>query len=862
MAEYRCALTIHSRTSSKPVSAVSFYAYLARTDAVDGRTGMRVDFTNRAHELAAEGLALPSSAPEWAGDARELWKRHEAAAKRRDAQSFRQHQLMIPRDLSRTTARGMVDRYCSKLTDKGRCASWVIHVDNRGDLHAHVVETMREITSHGFGKVFREAGAFAKGKRVSGADAEDIRVTWEKICNDALETSGRSERVSRLSNFVRGLPAPTPKLSQRTYHLTKRVRKTRPGYVTQEELDKAAATAQKHAQRHLGLTAITNPEIQSAELKLTELRAALDKAQAPQPPAASPMPVGRETAIPTIPSHQEITRVPIANHTTGSSTADGAASNGNIGQRRSTASSGVPISFSSNAAIVGTTSSGTGDLLLAPVGTAIPISAPTSLPADEQHGGGQMAHGGRPAAGHSTGGHVGGGRRPEDSQDAGLVGHAGDGSFGAPRDGTSGASKGHQGHPGDRREDRPTLSSARASHPVSKPGSGDDLPGARPNTAASLLSPVALTALQVGIKLRRLSQHFAVWRAAAATPSLPTPLEPLPTLQQAWDALQSPPFSPAAVATLRVRIGLRRLGQRLVGMRAAGSAAPLPRLPLEPLPTLQQAWDSLPPLALSSAALMSFRLRAKLQQLGDRLRELRATPLRSAPTIHPLPLPTIPETLAALPPLQPVPVAALARRAHTRAAADPAWTLPSEQLQAQLAAAPLWAATATLPSVDAADPGRVLAWLSENTPRRSRLISTATEPGTPARLSPVSGEVPLVPPFVNGAAALDHGSQPELPSVPLPKLVEILANSGDPVRGDIAAILRRYLIVHPEATTMTVPATAAASAESVRAALKVVQQSVWATRAVSPLLSATSQREPSQGPSPRPRAPAAAGHTR
>lgn len=869
MAEYRCALTIHGRSDPKPASGITFYAYLSRSNAVDERTGVRADFTNRAHELAAYGLALPRHAPEWAGDGLELWKRHEAAAKRRDAQSFRQHQLMIPRGLPLAGAGVMVEHYCSKLTAKGRCASWVIHVDDRGDLHAHVIETLREITPHGFGKVFREEGVFAKGKRVSGADAEDIRLTWETICNDALEAADRSERVSRLSNFARGLAAPVPKLSQRAYHLTARARATRPGYVTQEQLDKAAATERHHEQRRLALVAsATNPEIQAVELQLVRLQAALAEAKSQLTPNASPLPLGGEPVVVITPTHQEITHVRPSPDPAASVTAGDTVSTGITGELLTKRISGDLTSAPAGSTIAGTASPDTVGQFLATASPGVPGSPFTSDAPYERSEATTMAPGEGFKGGHATGGNVGSGRRPEDPQDAGLIGHARDGSFGAPRDGTSGASKGHPSHPEARRNDRSAHRSSDAPHPIPEPSSGDDLPGSPPDAAAlslaakavGTLSPIALTALQVGIKLRRLSQRLAVCRAAApATPSLPTPLEPLPTLQADWDALQSPPLSPAALATLRVRIGLRRLGQRLARMRAVGSATPLPPTPLEPLPTLQQAWDALPPLALSSAALMGLRLRAKLRRLGDRLTELRATPLCPAPTIHPPSLPTIPEILAALPP---VPLVAVAQRAHARAATDPTWALPSKRLQAQLAARPLWAATATLPSADAADPSRVLAWLSENIPRGPKLTSsTAIKAATPSPPASVPFTVPVAAPPKAPVAASDAVPPAEPPSFPLSEFVEVLANSGDPGRVEMAQRLRAFLKARPEAATITVPAVVAASAESARAALSAVDKAVQSARQALPSGPATSQRELSQ-PSPPHRRPAPTRPTR
>lgn len=896
MAAYRCALTVHSRSHPNSASAVTFYAYLTRRSAVDERTGVRVDFTDRAHELAAEGLALPSPGPDWARDAGELWKRHEAAARRWDSQCFRQHQLMIPRGIPEARARVMVELYCSRLTARHRCASWVLHVDDRGDLHAHVIETLREITTDGFGKVFREPGAFAKGRRVNGTEAENIRATWERICNDALQASGRGERVSCLSNFARGLPAPAPKLSRRAYHLTRRVRSRRPGYVTLEELDKAAAVERKHEQLRLDPSSTKSLEIQIAERRLAELEAALNEARAQQPPHASPMRAGGEPALVTTPSHQEISHVHLSAHTAGSFTSGGTASTGTLGQLPgttgpgrpgtapaertgttgpdavgqpvTTTGSGVPASSSAAAATRGSAGSGSGEPPFAASQPSVSVSAPAGFPIEGRAGWGSVAPGTGSAGSHATGSHVGRRQRAEDPQDAELAGSVGSRPSGPNHAGASGPSPRHSEDPRDRREDRSALVAADAARRAPEPSPGDDSAGARDDAASSSresetvkpLSERALTSLRIGIMLRQLGRRLAEGRRTAhgTAPSLSTPLERVPTLQEAWDALPPPPPSSARLLFLRSRLGLQRLGERLRELRPLTSVTLDRPDDVAPLPTLQEAWHALPLSPLPPGGLEKLRIRARLQHLGEQLTKLRGAPFRPAPADRPSSLPTFQEALVALPLLRAVPVAAVARRAQVRAAFDPAWTLPHQRLLANAAAHPLWAATAALPSADAVNPGRVLAWLSENAPRKPRPASTPAEIATSHRPATTSSNPAKALPPEPSVSAPSVTPLAD-PSILLPQLVEVLRRSGDLDRIEIAARLSGFLNAHPEARAVTLPTSIAASAESARAALRGVQKDIRAARAVSPVPPATSQQEPSQSLPQRARVPTRAG---
>lgn len=293
MGAFRYAMEIGSRAVGN--SALLFDAYIARGAAVDQRAGEAVDFRSRAAEHVAGGVELPSGASSWATDRTVLWQRHEAAARRRDAQLYRHTQMMIPRGATVVLAvRHLREHAAAHITAHGRCATWSIHRDERGDLHAHVLETLRELRPGGFGNAFRDVGKFArqkggpKGFRRDGDEAEMRRLDWEGRCNAIYVELGSSTRVSRLSNEARGLPSPMrPKLSRTAWNLTRMMHAAgHARFVTDEEIAKSSALIRRReAWEAARVAAEREPAVLALQAELVQLRATLASTQAELPPA-------------------------------------------------------------------------------------------------------------------------------------------------------------------------------------------------------------------------------------------------------------------------------------------------------------------------------------------------------------------------------------------------------------------------------------------------------------------------------------------------------------------------------------------------------------------------------------------------
>lgn len=193
MAIYHFSSQVASRSAGR--SAVAMAAYRSGERLIDERTG-EVKFYRRQVQPETVILA-PEHSPAWVQDRNRLWNEVEKAEKRKDSQLCREINVALPREFSAELQKRVLLDYCQKqFVDRGMIADVAIHRDNPENPHAHVMLTMREITSAGFGKKVRDWNA----KEL----LETWRAEWANCANRALERAGYQERIDHRSLEAQG----------------------------------------------------------------------------------------------------------------------------------------------------------------------------------------------------------------------------------------------------------------------------------------------------------------------------------------------------------------------------------------------------------------------------------------------------------------------------------------------------------------------------------------------------------------------------------------------------------------------------------------------------------------------------------
>jgi len=193
MAIYHLSAKILSRSAGR--SAVAAAAYRAGGRLQDERTGRAYDFTRKRGVEHAEIVAPPHT-PDWMLDRTKLWNGVEKAEKRKDAQLAREIEIALPRELAAERRAGLVREFVQdEFVDAGMIADFAIHLGHARDgaeqPHAHVMLTMRSLTSEGFGPKNRDWNATAK--------LEAWRARWADHVNREMEREGHTDRIDHRS---------------------------------------------------------------------------------------------------------------------------------------------------------------------------------------------------------------------------------------------------------------------------------------------------------------------------------------------------------------------------------------------------------------------------------------------------------------------------------------------------------------------------------------------------------------------------------------------------------------------------------------------------------------------------------------
>jgi hypothetical protein len=147
IAIFHCHLKIIGRTSGR--SSVGAAAYRTGERLKNEYDGVTHDFTNKRGIVYTE-IMLPANAPTEYQNRETLWNAVEKSEKAKNAQTAREIEIGIPKELDKTDQIELVRGYVQhNFVDCGMCADIAIHDKKDGNPHAHIMLTMRSIGEGG-----------------------------------------------------------------------------------------------------------------------------------------------------------------------------------------------------------------------------------------------------------------------------------------------------------------------------------------------------------------------------------------------------------------------------------------------------------------------------------------------------------------------------------------------------------------------------------------------------------------------------------------------------------------------------------------------------------------------------------------
>jgi len=214
LAIYHCSVKIIGRSSGR--SSVAAAAYRAGQKITNERDGITHDYTRKSGVAHSE-IILPDHAPTKYQDRATLWNAVEKIERRCDAQTAREVEVALPIEFSLDENIQVVRDYIHEnFVSKGMCADFSIHSNvlraegsmahvqsgfcsqnpSKGNPHAHIMLTMRDISHDGFGKKNRDWNKIHS--------LEEWRENWAKVCNRELEQKGL-QKIDHRSLEAQGL---------------------------------------------------------------------------------------------------------------------------------------------------------------------------------------------------------------------------------------------------------------------------------------------------------------------------------------------------------------------------------------------------------------------------------------------------------------------------------------------------------------------------------------------------------------------------------------------------------------------------------------------------------------------------------
>ena len=194
MAIYHLSASVVSR--NKGMSAVAKSSYNSCDKIKNEYDGTLHNYSNKPDHTYHE-ILLPKNAPEEYRDKAKLWNAVELSEKSKNAQLCRSFDIALPKELNQQEQEKLIHDFCKEnFSDKGMCVQIDIH-SVKGNPHAHVMTTMREIDENGKWK----AKSCKEYLCTNGEDKKYFRPNeipegWEKVLGKKGEPKSRKADIN------------------------------------------------------------------------------------------------------------------------------------------------------------------------------------------------------------------------------------------------------------------------------------------------------------------------------------------------------------------------------------------------------------------------------------------------------------------------------------------------------------------------------------------------------------------------------------------------------------------------------------------------------------------------------------------
>jgi hypothetical protein len=206
MAIYHCSIKIISRGKGK--SAVAAAAYRSGECITNDYDGVTHDFSRKRGIVHTE-ILLPGHSPREFENRSVLWNSVEKIEKQKNSQLAREIEIALPAELTIEQNISLARKFVKEqFVDKGMCADVAVHDKGDGNVHTHILLTMRPLNEDGSwgAKVVK-----VNGKKTYPVDwdnrdnAELWRRAWAAYCNTALRINGHDSVVDHRSYERQGV---------------------------------------------------------------------------------------------------------------------------------------------------------------------------------------------------------------------------------------------------------------------------------------------------------------------------------------------------------------------------------------------------------------------------------------------------------------------------------------------------------------------------------------------------------------------------------------------------------------------------------------------------------------------------------
>ena len=223
---FHFSVNIISRGKGK--SAVASAAYISGEKIKNEWDGVTHDYT-RKEKVLVKNIILPDHIPKEFNDRSTLWNKVEMAEKNSNAQLARQFIIGLPKELSLSENKNLVERFIKEnLTSQGMIVDYAIHdesQDKNGNIHCHIMTIMRPINEKGefLAKSKKEYILDEKGEKVLNkngkpktrkvelttwndkGNVEKWRENFSDLCNEYLARNKIEKRVDHRSFERQGI---------------------------------------------------------------------------------------------------------------------------------------------------------------------------------------------------------------------------------------------------------------------------------------------------------------------------------------------------------------------------------------------------------------------------------------------------------------------------------------------------------------------------------------------------------------------------------------------------------------------------------------------------------------------------------